>query len=126
MQLLGPGGDFASWCVTAGPKGLALSLIAQSLLCPDFRTFLPQKAKGFQLGFARLLCFHPGLPLTTDLQCKMIFFPKFCCVYSNGNGALGSSARLLLSLPRFPRFLCVTFLLPIVKQLAKPIYLLLL
>lgn len=45
VQLLGPGGDLASWCVTAGPKGLALSLIAQSLLCPDFRTFLPQKQR---------------------------------------------------------------------------------
>lgn len=29
VQLLGPDGDFASWGVTAGAKGLALSLIAQ-------------------------------------------------------------------------------------------------
>lgn len=46
VQLLGPDGDFASWCVTLGPKGLALSLIAQSLLCPEFVTLLPQ-SKGF-------------------------------------------------------------------------------
>lgn len=46
VQLLGPDGDFASWGVTAGPKELTLSLIAQSLLCPEFVTLLPQ-SKGF-------------------------------------------------------------------------------
>lgn len=46
VQLLGPDGDFASWGGTAGAKGLALSLIAQLLLCPEFVTLLPQ-SKGF-------------------------------------------------------------------------------
>lgn len=46
VQLLGPDGDFASWGVTAGAKGLALSFIAQLLLCPEFVTLLPQ-SKGF-------------------------------------------------------------------------------
>lgn len=46
VQLLGPDGDFASWGVTTGPKELARSLIAQSLLCPEFVTLLPQ-SKGF-------------------------------------------------------------------------------
>lgn len=46
VQLLGPAGDFASRGVTAGPKGLAQSLIAQLLLCPEFVT-LPPQSKGF-------------------------------------------------------------------------------